>query len=156
MIEKHPIIADHYFSSVSSECQDLFKNGFYYACIALSQSVAEAIARFICERSGWNPKDDFHENIRYIMRRKIEPRVSRDLLVVWGRGSQRNDFHHLNKKVPNERKKLKTIAQEKITALNRVETKIFEYKIINGALKLKYPKYWDTSNDKASVFLRLE
>ena len=129
-------------------------DGYYYACIALSQSVAEAIARFMCERSGWKPSNDFRTNIKNLADRKIEPLVSSFLKEVWGK--DRNDFHHLNKNVPTELARLKEIAGAKMDALNKAEAEIFAYTVIDGKLQAKYEGYWDKKNDYLNAYLRLE
>jgi hypothetical protein len=154
-MNRHPIIPNHYFSYVSSECQLSFKDGYYYGCIALCQSVAEALARFMYEKwTGNPPARNFKGNIRKIKDAGVQPDVSNLLEDIYG-GQQRNDFHHLNKTVPVEYEKLRRIATEKIDLLNRVESQVFEYEITERGLKYKYPKYWETTNDLYNTFLRI-
>ena len=153
--KRHPIIANHYFSYVSSECQLLFENGYYYGCIALCQSVAEALARFMYEKwTGNPPAEKFGANIHKIKNADVQPDVSNLLEDIYG-GQQRQDFHHLNKTVPTEYEQLRSIATEKIDLLNKVESQVFEYEITERGLKVKYPKYWESTDGFYNTYLRL-
>jgi len=153
--KRHPIIANHYFSYVSSECQLLFENGYYYGCIALCQSVAEALARFMYEKwTGNPPAEKFGANIHKIKNADVQPDVSNLLEDIYG-GQQRQDFHHLNKTVPTEYEQLRSIATEKIDLLNKVESQVFEYEITERGLKVKYQKYWESTDGFYNTYLRL-
>lgn len=48
-VKLHKIIPHLWFDLASTECRDLFRDGHYYGCICLSQSVAEGIAKFVLE-----------------------------------------------------------------------------------------------------------
>lgn len=152
----HKIIPNTHFAGVSTERLKLYQEGYYYACIGLSQSVAEALARFLCERSGWRPKKGFEINIANLKTRgkDIQPEVAKLLEEVWGK--DRDDFHHLNSTVPRDLAKLKAIASEKTEALNKAEKLVFDYGVAEGKLILKYPKYWDFNNGMVNGFLRFE
>lgn len=148
----HPIIPNHYFAYVSSECQLLFKDGYYYGCISLCQSVAEALARFMYEKwTGNPPVESFGANINKIKSNNVKPDVSNLLNDIY---KDRRDFHHLNKTVPIEYAKLKEIAKEKIDLLNRVESEIFKFENTKTGMKFRYPKYWETTSEN-NVYLRL-
>jgi len=58
-VKPHGIVPYTKFASVSAECALLFRDGHFYGCIALSQAVAEAIVRFLCQKNGWKPKKEF-------------------------------------------------------------------------------------------------
>ncbi len=151
---RQPIIPNHYFSYVSSECQLLFESGYYYGCIALCQTVAEALARFMYEKwTGNQPSSKFEVNIRKIKTESVQPDVSELLANIHG-GQQRHDFHHLNKTVPIEYKELQNIATDKINLLNRVESEVFKSEFTEKGMKFKYPKYWETTSAD-NVFLRI-
>ena len=52
-----------HFAFVSVECINLYRDGYFLACIALCQAVAEAIVRSMCERSNFNSiGQDYEEN----------------------------------------------------------------------------------------------
>ena len=154
-IKRHPIIANHYFSHVSAECQLLFNDGYYFGCIALCQSVAEALARFMYETwTGEKPQKYIDGNIKKMKENGVKPDVAELLTKIYG-GRQRQDFHHLNKNVPRDYGQLRIIATEKINALNKAESQIFEYDIIRGGLKPKYELYWEKKDGSYNTFLRI-
>ena len=143
------------FVPVSAECIILYRDGYFYACIALCQAVAEALVRFICERSqfGASISKDFESNVKLMQKRNIKPDCSNLLMQIW---KDRHDYHHLNISIETERDKLQNLAKSKIMALHNVESEVFAFDTINGAVAPKYPKYWDIHNGRANVFLRFE
>ena len=118
--------------------------------------MAEAYARFLYEK--WTrkkPRKNFESNIREIKKENIQPDVSSILEDIYG-GKQRHDFHHLNKTVPTEYEQLRSIATEKINALNKAESQIFKYDIIDGGLRTEYELYWEKKDGRYDTFLRLD
>lgn len=152
-IQHQGIIPNEYFAQASSECQECFQAGYYFACITLCQAVAEALARFMCEKSGWKPSVNFERNIAILSKERIEPFVTGYL--VQARGKDRNDFHHLNKSVPTDFEELRLRAGKKIAAINQAELQIFEHTMVGG-LKPKYEKYWEMEEGRYPVYLRLD
>jgi len=147
------VTPNDYWASISAECILLYRDGYFFACIALCQAVAEALVRFLCTKSGFKASNVFEENIDKLRRRKIKPDCSELLEEIW---KGRDDYHHLNPKVPTERVKLQDIAKSKMIALGAIESKVFEFEWVAGAIKPKYPKYWpQTNNGLLNVFLRL-
>ncbi len=144
-----------YFAFVSVECINLYRDGYFLACIALCQAVAEAIVRLMCERSKFNSiSQDYEENIKNLNKRAIQPDCDALFREIW---KDRNNYHHLNTTVPTERSKLQDIAKSKIISLHDIELKVFEFSIVNGAVSPRYPKYWDF-NEKGmlNVHVRFE
>ncbi len=144
------------FAPISAECILLYRDGHFFACIALCQAVAEALVRFICERNkfGASFSKDFEKNVEKLHERKIKPDCSQFLKEIW---KGRDDYHHLNPKVPTERAELQSISKSKIIALHKVESKVFAFEWVSGAIKTKYPKYWPEAKDGLiNVFLRFE
>ena len=142
------------FASISAECIRLYRDGYFFACIALCQAVAEALVRFLCETSGFKASNTFEKNIETLRRRKIKPDCSKLLKEIW---EGRDDYHHLNPKVPTDRGKLQAIAKSKIIALHHVESEVFAFEWVGGAIRPKHPKYWPKiDNGLLNVFLRLE
>ena len=70
-VKPHGIVPLTEFAPVSSECTLLFRDGHFYGCIALSQAVAEAIAKFLCQKNDWKPKKNFEENITKLQTRQF-------------------------------------------------------------------------------------
>ena len=155
-IDSIKILAYTHFSSISSECTRLYRDGYFFACISLCQSVAEALVRHICERSKFGSaiSKDFEDNIKLLRKRRIKPDCYELWQEIWKR---RQDFHHLNANVPADRAQLQEMAKEKLSALADAESQVFAHDIIDGKLKPKYPKYWSTpKNGMLETFLRLD
>jgi hypothetical protein len=154
-VKPHEIIPNAPFAVPSSECSLLFRDGHFYACIALVQAVTEAIVRYICDIDFNNHNKVFEKNIEKLhVRKSIDDGLKESLLKIWER---RDDFHHLNSNVPSERQTLENLAKEKTRLLVEVEKNLFEYSYGNdGTLIPKYPKYWNIKEDKMDVFLRLD
>jgi hypothetical protein len=149
------IIPNAHFASVSAECILLYRDGYFLACIALCQAVAEAIVRLMCERSKFTSiSDDYEENVEKLHNRKIKPDCNQLFKEIW---ASRHDYHHLNLGIPTERSKSQEIARSKIVTLHKIESTVFEFAIKDGAILPKYPKYWDINKDGLiNAFLRFE
>lgn len=149
------ITPNSHFASVSTECILLYRDGHYLACIALCQAVVESIVRLMCERSKFSSiSNDYEKNVEKLYKRNIKPDCNELFKEIW---KGRHQYHHLNPEIPIERSKLQKIAKSKMVTLHRVESTVFEFAIINGAISPKYLKYWDLREDgKLNVFLRFE
>lgn len=145
-----------HFAFVSVECINLYRDGYFLACIALCQAVAEVIVRLICERSKFSSiSNEYEKNVEKLQRRKIEPDCNELFREIW---KGRNDYHHLNPDIPTERSKLKDIAKSKLVTLHKIESKVFSFKWTkDGAISPGFPKYWDyNDNGTLNVYLRFE
>ena len=143
-----------HFASASNECILLYRDGYFLACTALCQAVAEAIVRLMCKRSEFRASDDYKENVKKLHSRGIKPDCNQLFEEIW---VGRPDYHHLNPGIPTERNKLQEIARSKIITLHKIEEIVFEFTTKDGAILPKYPKYWDINKDGVmSVFLRFE
>ena len=153
-VKPHEISPNQHFAAVSDECVRLYRDGHFYGCIALTQAVAEAVVRFLCERNGWNPAKRFEVNVKNLTKRgKIDPPVATALSNIW---EDRDEYHHLKPSVEIDRKELGKLAKEKALLLVEVERDVFRFDVRDGKLVPKNPKYWDVSGDLAQVFLRFE
>ena len=151
-VKPYPIIAGHHFSYVSSECFRLFRDGHFYGCIALTQSVAEALVRFLCSRNNWKPDKVFEKNLEKLVERNfISEEIRNYLIQIW---KERDDYHHLNATIEKDRKKLEKLARKKLEFLNKVESEIFHCNPVNGVPCPTNPKYWDIKDGKTPVYLR--
>jgi len=127
-VKPHGIVPYTQFASVSAECNLLFRDGHYYGCITLTQSVAEAIVRFLCQKNSWKPE-----------------RKNRD------------DYHHLKHNIEVQRIKLEKISYKKVLLLKEIESEIFKFSIKNGKLIPENKKYWELhKNGTIPIFLKLE
>jgi hypothetical protein len=144
-----------HFAFVSVECINLYRDGYFLACIALCQAVAEAIVRLMCQRSKFSSvSNDYENNIENLRKRGIQPDCNELFKEIW---KDRNDYHHLNPTIPTEKSKLQKIAKSKILNLHKIESEVFNFTIVNGAVSPRYPKYWDFNEDGLlNVYLRFE
>lgn len=154
-VKPHGIIPNAPFAVPSSECSLLFRDGHFYACIALVQAVAEAIVRYMCDVDFKNHDKVFEKNLEKLHTRKfIDDKLRESLLNIWAR---RDDYHHLNSSVKSDRQTLENLARQKACLLVEVESHIFEFKVAqDGRIVPKFPKYWKIGNGQMEVFLRLE
>jgi hypothetical protein len=145
-----------HFAFISAECINLYRDGYFLACIALCQTVAEAIVRLMCQRSKFSSiSKDYEENIENLHKRTIQPDCDELFKEIW---KDRNNYHHLNPTVPTEESILHDIAKNKILTLHKIESSVFEFAWTkDGAISPRYPKYWDfNENGLLNVFLRIE
>lgn len=153
-LKPHGIIPNSHFAAVSAECHLLYRDGHYYGTISLTQAMAEALVKFLCKANGWKPGGDFENNLEKLKKRgKITGDLKTKFLEIWQR---RNDYHHLNPQVEQDRQKLEQLAREKLSRLKQIEEVLFAYSANNGKLVPKFPKYWDQRDGKVAVYLRLD
>ncbi len=153
-VKPHEIVPNTHFAAVSAECSLLFRDGHYYGCISLSQSVAEALVRFLCQKNSWRPANGFEQNVRKLHTRNvISKELQENLLQIWG---MRDDYHHLNPTIEADRLRLEELAKEKIGFLVRVEREVFAYTVQDGSWVPKNPQYFDVEDNTAHVFLRFD
>ena len=149
----HGVIPLTHFARVSAEVTLLFRDGHYYASIALAQAVAEALVRFLCDRNSFSPDKDFDKNVKKLTTRTfITEEIKEQLLQIW---NERHDYHHLNADIETDRERLQQMAIEKLNLLTDVEKDVFAFTIVGGKLVPANRKYWDTSGEFAEVYLRL-
>jgi hypothetical protein len=146
---------NHHFAPVTAECILLYRDGYFFACISLCQAIAEAIVRLLCEKNK-EKSPNFNKGIAKLrkLRNDIPEDWIRILQEIW---KDRNNYHHLNPKVPTEKRKLEKIAKSKIGALFDMERMVFAFDLVGGAVAPKYPKYWnEPQNGMLNIFLTIE
>ena len=150
-INAAPIIPVHYFTPSLVEIRDMFVDGYFIGVIALSQSVAEGLSRFLCERN-YLPF-----SVRHLKRVKIlssEGKITsgaKDAFEAIHQG--RNDFHHTNKNIETDRSKLGAKAELNIGYLFQIEKEIFDHSVSKGKLVPKNTQYWDVTDGTVQVHL---
>ena len=154
-VKPHGIVPYTQFAPVSAECTLLFRDGHYYGCITLAQSVAEAIVRFLCQKNSCKAEKVFEKNIdKLLNRRFISEKLKNNFLKIW---ENRDDYHHLNSNIEVQRIKLEKISYEKVLLLKEIESEIFKFSLKNGKLIPENKKYWELQkNGTIPVFLKLE
>lgn len=153
-VKPHGIIPLTPFASASSECSKLFRDGHYYGCISLTQAVSEALVMFLCKTNGWDPDRKFERNVeKLFIRGKIKEKQKVSLLKIW---RNRDDYHHLNSTVASNLSELENLAKQKLVLLTKLEGEIFSFSFNDGKLIPKQQKYWNMTDGKVKVFLRLD
>jgi len=111
------------FSAASFECSLLFRDGYFYACIALSQSIAESLVRSFCHKNGWEAGKNFQANVEKLcVRGIISDKGGKALVKIW---EKRNDYYNLNPNLTPDRRALESLAREKIRFLVEAEKEIY-------------------------------
>jgi len=154
-VKPHEIIPNTHFSQVSTQISALFRDGQFYGCIALSQAVGEALVRYMCQKNKFKPAKTFENNLDKLYKRRFLSTTVKDQLTELWNG--RDDYHHLNSNILQDRYKLQDLAREKAHLLTEIEKSVFEYTVNMGKLAPKHPQYWDIdSQSQVQAFLRLE
>ena len=108
----HGMIPGEFFAAASSECREVFIDGHYYACISLSQAVAEGLATFLGDFHGVGAKKDPRKRVQRLLSRGVITQTALEAFDrVWS--NDRNTFHHLN---PDFRFGCSTVSLEPVAA----------------------------------------
>ena len=149
-----PIIPNHYFTPSLIETRDMFISGYFMGAISLSQAVAEALSRFLCERNNFLRylKKVHLERVNLILSENIITPASK--IAFTNIDIRRNDFHHMNKNVETDPSELEIRAKLNVDSLSQIEKAIFGGRFSNGKFVPKNPQYWDINSDNTTeVFL---
>lgn len=111
------------FSAASVECGLLYRDGYFYACIALSQAIADSLVRSLCLQNGWEPARNFQSNVEKLcLRGVISDQAGKYLAKIW---EKRNDYYNLNFNLAVDRQVLEDLAREKVRLLAQAEKEIY-------------------------------
>lgn len=146
------VIGGHYFAAASSQCLELYHDGYMLGCIMCSQALLEAVLKFVAQRNRMEyKKKEVKDLIRDLEAQKIlNDKALNAAKLAW---RYRNDFHHLNPGVSVI--DLETKAKECVEATCTLEEEIFGASFVAGALIPRNPIYWDIHSDgTVPVYLR--
>ena len=146
------VIPNHHFAEASSECINLYRDGYRLSAVMVSQSVTEGVWRFVLERNQIQPDADRPAVAAALVEQKI---ISTECAEAFGRiwHSFRNDVHHMNAKVSVV--PFRELARRNMVDLAAIEREIFAFTFSNGKLLPVQPRYWDLQADgTTSAFLR--
>jgi len=148
------IIPGHHFAAASTECIELYRDGYFLSALMVSQAVAEGIFRFVLERKSLQASSERLQMAQLLVSQKIlSPECAKAFGQIWG--GFRNDVHHMNPKVAHI--PFADPAKRNLHDLSTIEQEVFAYRVENGRLLPVQPKYWDPNPDGTiPVFLRLE
>lgn len=156
LVRLQNIIPAHWFSAAASECAGMYIAGFFYGAISVTQAYVEALSKYLAEHH----KVKIGKNIANRCQRL------RDCGVLSGPAfdaatkilNDRNDFHHLNKDVEQDFRKLEERAAECINLLHLLESEVFAYSFASetpGQVVLSKAEYWPSpAPGQANVHLR--
>ena len=139
-----PIIPVHYFTPSLVEIRDMFIDGYFIGVISLSQSVAEGLSRFLCERNSLRSPARHLKRIENLSSGGKITAETKDAFEAIHQG--RNDFHHTNKNIETDRSKLAVKAELNVGHLFQIEKEIFDHTISNGKLVVTNAQYWDITD----------
>ena len=145
------IIPNHHFAGASSECIDLYRDGYLLSAAMVSQSVVEGIWRFVLDRNQIQPERDRPVVAAVLVERKI---ISAECAEAFARiwRSFRNDVHHMNPSVSAV--PIRDISRRNLIDLAAIEREIFAVTFANGKIVPTQPRYRDLQGGTTSVFLR--
>jgi len=146
------IVPNHHFAEASSECIDLYRDGYLLSAVMVPQAVTEGIWRFVLERNQVEANRDRPSLAAMLVERKIlSPECAEAFGRIWR--SFRNDVHHMNPSV--DRVPFRELAKRNLIDLATIEREIFGVRFDNGKLVPIQPRYWDLQPDgTTAVFLR--
>lgn len=156
MTRVQQVIPNEWFAPASSECRELYVDGHFYGCVALSQAVAEGLAKFLLAKHGMEEGSKQHRRLDVLEKARIISPVMRKAFGAI-RGTDRNAVHHLNRDVPRDYEKLRERAEECIDCLFSIENALFAADFVEGGIRPHKPELWPRPNEAGvvEVFLRL-
>ena len=166
-INHNRIIGNPYFAKASSECIELYRDGYFIGAVMMSQAVNEGIIKFLAEKNKINV---YSSNLiaRLLCKRTMSLKQiikelrtknivsdSCDEALVRIYKSFRNDIHHMNPKVGTI--DFQSLAKKNLLDLAIVENEVWGANIVDEKLSPHKPQYWDLNADgTVSAFLRCE
>ena len=149
------LVPDGPFASPSVECTELFRDGHYLGCIALTQTVLEAVIRHVWQiklKKKPNQKGSFDKNLEALHKKKfVSDEWKTTLDQMW---AERNSFHHLSPSVECDPQILEETARNTLKLLNELERDFFGFTQREGIIVPDHPEYWSIKEGESPVFMR--
>jgi hypothetical protein len=150
-VPRERLIPNHHFAFASSECLDLFRDGYFLSCIMVCQAVSEGLGKLVMERN--QVCREQKETVQNVLNKlQLGGEISQAFVERYSRiyGRFRNDFHHMNPRVaglPYE-----ALARGCVDALVAMEAEVFAQVVVDGGrLEPLHPKYWDIKSDGSTM-----
>ncbi len=117
--------------------------GFFYGAISMTQAYVDALSKYLVEHHKIRVGKDIAERCRRLRDRDVlsDPAFVAATKIL----NDRNDFHHLNKDIEQDFRKLEERAAECINLLHLLESEVFAYSFAAetpGQVVLSKPEYW--------------
>ncbi len=126
-VRKPSYVPEGPFAAPSVECAELFRNGHYFGCIALTQLVLGALIQHVWQREFKkkpNEEGSFCKNVEALHKKKL---ISDDWKTQLDQlPADRQSFHQLHPSVKSEQQKLEDTARNTLRLLNGLEGKFFD------------------------------
>jgi hypothetical protein len=150
-VQHQGIIASHHFAAASSECIDLYRDGYFLSAVMVSQAVTEGIWRFVLDRNSLAYDRDRSAQAATLSQQGV---LSADCAAAFERiwRSFRNDVHHMNPSVSAV--PFRDLAKRNLADLATIERELFAVTFDAGRMSAVQPKYWDIRDGKVHVALR--
>ncbi|MEZ5660579.1 MAG: hypothetical protein R3E83_19335 [Burkholderiaceae bacterium] len=145
------VIGGHHFAEASTECLELYRDGYAIGCVVCGQAVIEAMLKFVGKWNGVPYQKPTEELIGDLESAGlVMPDPATVARLAW---RDRNDFHHLNPRFASI--DLWGKARGCVDAVCALEDDIFGVDFLDGALIPRKPAYWDYPSDgKIVAFVR--
>ena len=125
------------------ECAEQFRDGHYFGCIALTQTLVEAVIRHVWQiklKKKPNQEGSLEKNLAALHKKKsISDDWKTKLDQMW---SERHSFHHLRPSVKSDQKQLEETARSTLKLLNDLEQEFFSFDVNEGIIVPHHPEYW--------------
>ena len=144
-VDRQRIIRSDYFAKASTECIDLYTDGYFIATVMTTQAVNEGIIKFVAARNSIKHENMNHSELLKTLKDKNI--ISQDCFEASKqiRGSYRNDVHHMNP--PVAKINFPELAKKNIHNLAVIEREIWATNFRNGKMIPIQPQYWDINPD---------
>ena len=131
----------------------MFIAELFYGSISVAHAYIEALSKYLAEFHGIRVGKSTEERCRRLEKQKILS--SGSLAAALAVFSDRNDYHHLNRDVPQQYQTLETRAEQCVNHLHTIESEVFAYTMADGKIIVQEPRYWPPVGDGLSqVYLR--
>ena len=141
------------FSKPAAESYEIYIAGHFYGAVAAAQAYVERLGKFIAARRGIRVHKEPKVMWPRLAKAGVIAQSSCDSALAVREG--RHDFHHFNKGLEQDPRKLRDRARGAILALRAIEDDVFGSTFADGALVPKHPEYWDlTEPGKVLIELR--
>lgn len=149
------LVPDRPFAAPSMECVEQFRDGHYFGCIALTQTLVEAVIRHVWQiklKKKPNQEGSFEKYLAALHKKKIVSDEWKSTLEqMW---SERHSFHHLRPTIESDQRKLVETARKTLLLLNELEQEFFGFDVKEGIIVPNHPEYWSIKVGESLMCVR--